>query len=446
MEPPSARVTALGLPAPRASGAVTPRVAGAHKWRFATPQGRYAAVCVTCVGTIEAKRPRIQAGNIHARNYHCACVASKLPADIAQVEGWDTLSHIAKVQVRGELSTAAAKPSPLVPASRESPEPVPPGAAYRLQNIHVWRHVDWMDLHARATLIRHVPQACRAPVADLRAAIADALHDPDLQGADADSEDLWNLFFFLNMLLFSPTAARAGRKGQHAEKPLAAITRRLQAAWEGKWLLLLAEAQQRASDPTRPASAPTLASEVRAIQQALQEDDVRMAVRRLDGSAALASPAKAARCLRRLHPDPLQVPRYPTPPCPPPAESLREFEAALDQAVARAPHRRGAGHGNAPAELWTWMPAHSHAWPQVRTVLRDLALGKAPQPVLEAYMSTRLIALERDHPEKVRPLGLGNLFRKLINRAKARMLAPAVSEALAPLQFAIGHQTTGGSP
>ena len=62
---------------------------------------------------------------------------------------------------------------------------------------------------------------------------------------------------------------------------------------------------------------------------------------------------------------------------------------------------------------------------------------------LEAYMSTRLIALDRDDPEKVRPLGLGNLFRKLINRAKARMLAPAVSEALAPLQYAIGHQTTG---
>ena len=99
--------------------------------------------------------------------------------------------------------------------------------------------------------------------------------------------------------------------------------------------------------------------------------------------------------------------------------------------------------GMLPAELWTWMPAHPHAWPQVQSVLRDLALGKAPQPVLEAYMSTRLIALDRDDPEKVRPLGLGNLFRKLINRAKARMLAPAVSEALAPLQYAIGHQTTG---
>ena len=299
VEPPAARVIAPGLPAPRASGAMTPRVAGSHKWRFVTPQGRYAAVCVTCVGTIEAKRPRIQAGNVHARSYHCACVASKLPADIAQVEGWDALSHIAKVQVRGELSTVAAAAFASGSCFSWSPEPVTSrhGLSASKCSRVASRRLDGLA-YARATLIRHVPQACRAPVADLRAAIAAALHDPDLHGADAESEDLWKLFFFLDLLLFSPTAARAGRKGQHAEKPLAAITRRLRAAWEGKWLLLLAEAQQRAPDPTRPASAPTLASEVRAIQQALQEDDVRMAVRRLDGSAALAPPAKAARCLQ----------------------------------------------------------------------------------------------------------------------------------------------------
>ena len=177
---------------------------------------------------------------------------------------------------------------------------------------------------------------------------------------------------------------------------------------------------------------------MKCIQDALHDQDIRSALRSVDGGLVMAPEEKARRVLPGLFPDASQP--LPTAAAPPAlAADVDSFLKELDSAFLFAPVRPGAGPGGSIAELWKWMPCLKTEWLPIRSLLLKFALGQVPAQALSAFMGTRILASDRvDEPGKVRPLGLGIIFCKCVNRAKARVFQSRVSGALKPWQYAIG--------
>ena len=115
----------------------------------------------------------------------------------------------------------------------------------------------------------------------------------------------------------------------------------------------------------------------KAIQEAVEDGDLRGALRRVDGFTAVAPEAKAVNVLPTLFP----AAQKPLPAGAPPeakASDVERFLQELDKAFKHAPTRRSAGPGGAIGEHWSWMPAFVEDWAHVRALFLDIALG-SPQ-------------------------------------------------------------------
>ena len=146
------------------------------------------------------------------------------------------------------------------------------------------------------------PIPLRSPRAELREKIA--------QGASRnegtlEDEDYIKAFFFIDRLLFTSIKSRGGKRGQKGDSISTAVTRRIRLAWAGEWEKLW---EDSASSPpnalgAKQTVAQQLARDVRAIQESLGDDDIRAALRVVDGRVNMASEAKAVACLPELFPD-----------------------------------------------------------------------------------------------------------------------------------------------
>ena len=177
--------------------------------------------------------------------------------------------------------------------------------------------------------------------------------------------------------------------------------------------------------------------DVKAIQEALDDGDIRNALRKVDGGIALAPEPKAHRVLPSLFPQSEMPIRPRSIPAPEPPD-VERFCKEIPSAFLFAPSKRGSGPGGGCAELWGWMPKQEAHWPAVQKILMRFALGRVPAVVMAAYMSCRVIAGDRAEADKVRPLALGNFFRKCVNRAKSRVFQSRVLRSVAPYQYACG--------
>jgi hypothetical protein len=312
-----------------------------------------------------------------------------------------------------------------------------PNFDHILRHMGFWERTSWEALHDNIGLVKYAPIEVRPAVAELRAAIATAACDAN----NSDSSAAMKAFFFLDRILFARTGrSRGGQRGQKGEGTSRAICRRIRSAWAGEWSSLWEESVQAVSSPGLAASktaAQLLAHDVKCIQDALHDQDMRAAMRSVDGGLAMAPEAKARRVLPTLYPE-AEHPLPPASSTPPTAADTDAFLKALDAAFFHAPVRRGAGPGGTVAEFWIWMPRMEKEWLPVRALLLRFALGQVSEQVLSAYMGTRILAADREETEKVRPLGLGNFLRKTVNRAKARVFQTRVAAILSPWQYAIG--------
>ena len=68
----------------------------------------------------------------------------------------------------------------------------------------------------------------------------------------------------------------------------------------------------------------------------------------------------------------------------------------------------------------------------------DLALGRLPSSARDAILSSKVIALDREEANKVRPLALGMFVRRSCSRAVARLFTRRVANSLSATEYSLG--------
>ena len=133
----------------------------------------------------------------------------------------------------------------------------------------------------------------------------------------------------------------------------------------------------------------------------------------------MASDRKARRCLPAL------FPRAPAQPVldnrEPIDEDVNRFRRELVRAYQYAPAHRASGPGGARNEHWSWMVRHQDAWAHVEELLLRLALAKLPLTAMKGILSAKVLAADREEQDKVRPLALGAIHRRLVSKAAKRV-------------------------
>ena len=107
--------------------------------------------------------------------------------------------------------------------------------------------------------------------------------------------------------------------------------------------------------------------DIKAIEAALSDEDVREALRIVDGRVAVAPDSKARSVLPNLFPQANGSPGIPQPE-EPLAADINGFCVELRKSFVHSPKRRGPGPGGGRCEYWSWLPAHKEAWEEVSTV------------------------------------------------------------------------------
>ena len=378
---------------------------------------------------------------------------------VEQLSGWADLAETKQLQVKAFVQTglftrtAAAAISAASPpagglenmdtgdAADATPAPDIPAAASldkRLRNIDFWSEVDWEALHDPIRTMSIVPKELRLEIAELRGALARLACD---SASQQDEVHAWKAFVFLDRLLFCASRRRrGGARGQRGETVNRTLCRRVRLAWQGAWSALWQESEGSLMDPGAAAStaAQSLAADVRAIEGALCDGDFRVALKRVDGCAGLATDAVARRCLPTLFPAATVPARAPA--CVPAAgaEDVERFRKELAAAFRHAPLRRGPGPGGGRGEHWSWLPEFADAWGASEEILLRFALGRVPAEVSMALLSARVLALDRPGTGKVRPLALGVFLRRSVSKAVARTFQTRVAAALDPVEHSLG--------
>ena len=276
-----------------------------------------------------------------------------------------------------------------------------------LSNLEFWTSIDWNHLHDRWSSMPTIPVEVRYSIMELRAALAQHIGNALEAQDDAKASAATKAFFMLDRLLFATAKrARGGTKGQKGESLARTICRRLRLAWSGEWGALWDEALEAVFDvgqaPARTVE-EMLARDVAYVREALAEDDMRNALRRVDGLAGLAPESKARRVLPGFFPE--RAKALPaTRDLPQPSdEDVSRFSAELDRTFSHMPTKRGPGPGGSIAEMWHWAQGLAAEWGPIRALCLRLALGRVPHEVFVHYLSARIMAADRDEPDTVQP-------------------------------------------
>ena len=396
-------------------------------------------------------------GDKHSRVHHVACVAL-LCGRLENVTGWDALPEPARAaastaadhrpgQERGQQHQPDVSIPLVLPRCEGGVENAgvasasfaagPIDARPSVTNLQFWDGIDWAALHQPVRVSRVVPDTVKPAIADLRKALADKV---EAEVGGPAEESCMKALWFLDRLLFSTKRrTRGGRRGQHGETLARTLARRIRHAWAGQWGTLWEESAE--AIPTglgsKPSEAQRIARDIKAVQDALGNDDVREALRAIDCRSPMASDSKARRCLPHLFPQSPAQPEKPHRATQP--EDVERFLTELRSAYRFAPRNRGSGPGGTLGEHWSWMPdEYADAFTSFEPIALRVALGRVPPSMLEAHLSARVLAADRpEENDKVRPLALGNFHRRQASKAVGKTFQTRVSTVLNPVEFSL---------
>ena len=165
---------------------------------------------------------------------------------------------------------------------------------------------------------------------------------------------------------------------------------------------------------------------------------MREALRCTDAKTPMASDSKARRCLPALFPQSAVQPTVDA--GEPLEEDICKFRRELRRAYSFAPAHRAAGPGCGRNEHWSWMPLYEGPWLHVENLQLRFALARLPPAAMEALMSARILAADRDEHDKVRPLALGVIHRRLTSKAVGRVFKTRVAAAVGPQEYSLGSK------
>ena len=284
--------------------------------------------------------------------------------------------------------------------------------------------------------VRHVPKKCRNFFSrSLCSVIENLIISPSL-------DTYTDLHALAKCTLSNP--ARGGR--QHGEQFVKIVNARLSRWDNGERLLPKNETGSRRCKRQRdPSPESDLAKRNRLVIRATQDGQYGKAAKILS-SSGLASPSKASvqAEMLRLHPF-ASLPIIPDEECPPPT-SFSEDDVL--SAIRSFPEGTAAG----PSGFRLAFLKDSVSCPNLRQgaftrsavtkLVNIVAAGKLTRDIAPFFCGAQLHALHKKDANSLRPIAVGETFRRLVAKCLAFKLSPQASTFLEPHQ--LGVKTRGG--
>ena len=283
--------------------------------------------------------------------------------------------------------------------------------------------------------IRHVPKKCRNSFSNtLCTTLTGLINEPTIDSYS-------NLHALAKCVLAAPP--RGGR--QHGEQFVKVIHGRLNSWKNGERCLPKEKSGPRRRRQRDPSPESDMEKRNRLVIKAAQDGQYGKASKILS-SSGLASPSDPAvqSEMRRLHPH-LPIPSLPNEECPLPT-SVTEEEVM--SAIRSFPEGTAAGPSGFRASFLKNSVHCPNRQQGARTLtaitnfVNAVAAGKISREVAPYFCGARLHALKKKDPGSIRPIAVGEIFRRLVTKCLAFKLTPQASSFLEPHQ--VGVKTCGG--
>ena len=250
----------------------------------------------------------------------------------------------------------------------------------------------------------------------------------------------WKLFLSLDRMLFHTLDAKRTNNTSLTK----AIRTRIVQIEAGNALEILRQSQQtyvpqRTTKPRTDATAATDKHNQRTIQlikSAVEDGDGRRAGKLVKGISGMAPVADVKRKWSKLYPEPkTQTGDTETLHT---EEDKQSFLCQLLLAIKFSPSNRATGPGGGRYEHWTWMTEFDgDPCDCVWEAFWRLATADVPSEILGTCLAARIVPATKPNGG-VRPFAIGQVIRRLVCRATAKLLTKKVRSITSPHQFAVG--------
>ena len=302
--------------------------------------------------------------------------------------------------------------------------------------IWTFDEVEWHETAQDTTTIKYVPVQVRPAVAKLRERVAKAATEE----TRPQQVRAWKLFLSLDKMLFHTSDAKRTNNTSLTK----AIRTRIAQIEAGNALEILRPSRQTYvhQRTTKPRTDPTDATDkhnqrtIQLINSAVEDVDGRRAGNLVKGISGMAPAADVKRNWSKLYPEP-KTQSGNTETLPFTEEDKQSFLCQLLLAIKFSPSHRATGPVGSKYEQWAWMtefdgdPCHC-----VWEAFWGLATADVPTEILGTYLAARIVPATKPNGA-VSPFAIGQVIRRLVCKATAKLLTKKVRSITSPQQFAM---------
>jgi hypothetical protein len=111
----------------------------------------------------------------------------------------------------------------------------------------------------------------------------------------------------------------------------------------------------------------------------------------------------------------------------------------IDKIMQKPPRRSGAGPTGARYEHLKPLAENPLGMKLLKRMCVDFLLGKLPRRMQACLATTKIVALLKPN-QKIRPLGLGHVIRRVATKALAKVFTKRVVAVVGDIQMGLGQQ------
>ena len=194
---------------------------------------------------------------------------------------------------------------------------------------------------------------------------------------------------------------------------------------------------------TKPRTDPSAATDkhnqrtIQLIESAVEDGDGRRAGKLVKGISGMAPAADVKRNWPKHYPEP-KTQTGDSETLPFTEEDKQSFLCQLLLAIKFSPSNRATGPGGGRYEHWTWMTEFDgDPCDCVWEAFWRLATADVPTEILGTYLAARIVSATKPNGG-VHPFAIGQVIRRLVCKATAKLLTKKVRSITSPHQFAVG--------
>ena len=460
---------AAGAPGSRAVISLEPlrsaRAAGSRiqRWKVSIPAlAHRTGCCRACHVPFEVGEPRLQsaASAQNARYLHPHCVPGGLgPVD--EVEGLSELPEEAQAKMVRHCDQPGVTREEYQQRKRRRRESASLMDAEGIFDSQELNNLEWWDsIDIKAPLKQFVPTIARVPP-QLCASFADARSEvliamsrlPPSACNTVEALRLEKLLTYMDrLLLCRPERAdkkRGLRKRKAQQSPLASVlSARLRQFWRGEWQTLWSMASQTTATGQASKALTQEMQDERDAQRVgnlMEAGEVSRASSSVGGAAVIADGPETAGALRTLFPQALAefaVAGDDMEFDPSQSEGSGEWRSvvakSIQECIRRFPRMSGAGPAGSRFEHWGTLKDREDGMEAAGDVLARLLLGEVSSGMMEAHLSSRLIALRKQNGG-VRPVACGSVLRRIAGKGACKAMKSKLQAACGDFQYGVGR-------